>query len=409
MASVKAYPRFDKANSEGKVPIYLRITKNRKSKHIALDAYIFPGDWNKKTGKVKSTSSNASQLNAYLSSKIAEAERIALELETRSTFVTSYDIKHRILGGTPEDFFAYVENRKDIMEREYAIGTIRRYKSVVKKFRNFCKGDSLYFDDINGTIIRDFQQHLLFDCKNHVNTANANLKVIRRLLVDAVAEGLLPFEKNPFNKIKLRGQSTKQTFLLDDELEKLEGLELPKDSQLNHHRNLYVFSAYACGIRIADLLTMRWRNVTGDRLYFQIRKNRDCLGIKLPPKAHAIIEFYRDMAQSKNSQTQLDPDAFIFPLLHVAPKETDRMKIHKAISSATAYTNKDLKKIRVRAGLHQHISFHSARHSWAVRALQKGMRIEYVSRLMGHASVKNTEVYAKILDRELDKAMEIFQ
>ena len=41
-------------------------------------------------------------------------------------------------------------------------------------------------------------------------------------------------------------------------------------------------------------------------------------------------------------------------------------------------------------------------------ALQKGMRIEYVSRLMGHASVKNTEIYAKILDSELDKAMEIF-
>src|SRR5256885_2068317 len=102
----------------------------------------------------------------------------------------------------------------------------------------------------------------------------------------------------------------------------------------------------------------------------------------------------------KNRETLIDPDAFIFPLLHVAPKETDRTKMHKAISSATAYTNKDLKKLRVRAGLKKHISFHSARHSWAARALQKGMRIEYVSRLMGHASVKNTEIYAKILDSE---------
>jgi integrase len=214
----------------------------------------------------------------------------------------------------------------------------------------------------------------------------------------------MPFEKNPFNKIRLKGQSTKQTFLLDDELEKLEKLELPKNSQLNHHRNLYIFSAYACGIRIADLLMMRWKNVSGDRLYFQIRKNKDCLGIKMPPKAFKIVEFYRNMAQSKNSQTQLDPNAFIFPLLHVVPSETDRTKIHKAISSATAYTNKDLKKLR----LNKHISFHNARQSWAVRALQKGMRIEYVSRLMGHASVKNTEIYAKILDSELDKAMEIF-
>ena len=46
--------------------------------------------------------------------------------------------------------------------------------------------------------------------------------------------------------------------------------------------------------------------------------------------------------------------------------------------------------------------------TWQTLALQKGMRIKYVSRLMGHASVKNTEIYAKILDSELDKAMEIF-
>jgi site-specific recombinase XerD len=312
------------------------------------------------------------------------------------------------LGKAPADFFEYVENRKDIMDKEYTIGTIRRYKCAVKKLRSFCKRDLLYFDDINVTLIRDFQQYLLSGCKNHVNTANANLKVIRRLLVDAVAEGLIPFEKNPFNKIRLKGQSTKQTFLLDDELEKLEKLKLPKDSQLNHHRNLYIFSAYACGIRISDLLMMRWRNVSGDRLYFQIRKNKECLGIKMPPKALQILDFYRSITENKNCQTGINPDAFIFPLLRVEPNETDRKKIHNAISSATAYTNKDLKKLQIRARLNKHISFHTARHSWAVRALQKGMRIEYVSRLMGHASVKNTEMYAKILDCELDKAMEIF-
>ena len=293
MASVKVFPRLDKKNTEGKVPIYLRVTKNRKSKYIALDAYIFSKDWSKDTGKVKSTSPNASQMNTYISSKVAEAERIALELQTRSTSVTSYDIKHKILGKAPADFFEYVKNRKDIMDKEYTIGTIRRYKCVVKKLCSFCKRDSLYFDDINLTLIRDFQQHLLTDCKNHVNTANANLKVIRRLLFDAVAEGLIPFEKNPFNMIKLRGQATKQTFLLDDELKMLEKLKLPKDSQINHHRNLYIFSAYACGIRISDLLMMRWRNVSGDRLCFQIRKNKECLGIKMPPKALQIMGFIK--------------------------------------------------------------------------------------------------------------------
>ncbi|MGN6292437.1 MAG: phage integrase SAM-like domain-containing protein [Chitinophagaceae bacterium] len=59
-----------------------------------------------------------------------------------------------------------------------------------------CKHERLYFDDINATFTIDFQQHLLIDLKNHVNTANANLKVIRQLIADAVPEGLMPFEKN---------------------------------------------------------------------------------------------------------------------------------------------------------------------------------------------------------------------
>ena len=121
-------------------------------------------------------------MNNYISSKVVEAERIALELQTRSTSVTSYDIKHKILGKAPTDFFKYVNNRKDIMHKEYTIGTIRRYKCVVKKLRSFCQRDSLYFDDINVSLFRDFQKHLS-DCKNHANTPNANLKVIRRLLV----------------------------------------------------------------------------------------------------------------------------------------------------------------------------------------------------------------------------------
>lgn len=215
-------------------------------------------------------------------------------------------------------------------------------------------------------------------------------------------------KKNPFNKIKLKGQPTKRAFLLDDELEKLEKLELPETSQMNHHRNLYVFSAYACGIRISDLLMMKWENITGNHLYFQIRKNHESIGMKLPPKAKEILCFYRELAEKRSNGSEINPQSFIFPLLRLDYTDTDKKRIHNAISSATAYTNKDLKKLKDMAGLNKCISFHTALHSWAVRALQKGMRIEYVSKLMGHASVKHTEVYAKILYSELDKAMEIF-
>lgn len=408
MASVKIYPRLDKTNDEQKAPLYLRITKNRKSQSIALDVYIHPSDWNAKNSKVKSATVNAERINGYIASKIASAEAVALDLETKSTWVTALDIKTRIMGRIPSDFFAFVRKREEIVNKEYSVGSIRRYRCVVEKFKTFLGKDVLYFDAINTTLIRDFQQHLLTDCENHVNTVNANLKVIRKILNDAIAEELLPMEKNPFNKIKIKGMPTKRNFLLDDELQKLEELQLPKHSQINHHRNLYVFSAYACGIRISDLLMMRWQNVSDGRLCFQIRKTQEQIGVKLPPKALEILEFYREFAKRRYGYETIPARAFIFPLIKLDYTELDRVKIHKAISSATGYTNRDLKTLQEKAKLTKNITFHTARHSWAVRALQKGMRIEYVSKLMGHASVKHTEVYAKVLDTELDKAMEIF-
>jgi integrase len=95
-------------------------------------------------------------------------------------------------------------------------------------------------------------------------------------------------------------------------------------------------------------------------------------------------------------------------LIKLSLGEKDRIKIHHAISAATSYTNKDLRKLTRLAGIDKKVSFHTARHSWAVRALQKGMRIEYVSKILGHASVKQTEVYARVMNEELDKAMEVF-
>lgn len=198
MASVKVYPRLDKKNLEGKAPVYLRVTKNRKSKYIALDTYVLPADWNKEAGKLRSTATNASHINTYISSKVAEAEKISLELETKSKSVTSYDIKSRILGRPPEDFFMFVTSRDLIMKEEFSVGTYRRYKCVVEKFKTFSNADAIYFDDINVTLIKEFQQYLLINCKNHVNTVHANLKVIRKLLSDAAAEGLIPFEKKSF-------------------------------------------------------------------------------------------------------------------------------------------------------------------------------------------------------------------
>jgi len=145
MASVKVFPKMNKINKYGQVPIYLRVTKNRQSKYIALDVLIDPKDWNEKSGKVRPGAVNAKQINSYLSIKEAEAEATSLEMESRSKFVSAYDIKSKLLGLAPGNFFTFFEKRIQERSEEFSIGTINHYKCVLKKLKSFSRKGSALF------------------------------------------------------------------------------------------------------------------------------------------------------------------------------------------------------------------------------------------------------------------------
>jgi len=130
------------------------------------------------------------------------------------------------------------------MYDEVSIGTSRQYKGILKKLKLFCGREKLYFDELNVAFIREYQRYMSEDLQNNPNTIHSNLKGIRKIINEAVAEELIPAEKNPFNKIKLKGQKAFRLFLIDAEIERLISLHLDEDTQMNHHRNMFVFSAF---------------------------------------------------------------------------------------------------------------------------------------------------------------------
>ena len=54
------------------------------------------------------------------------------------------------------------------------------------------------------------------------------------------------------------------------------------------------------------------------------------------------------------------------------------------------------------------LSFHLSRHTFATNALNNGMRIEYVSKLLDHSDIGITQIYGKVISEELDKAVELY-
>jgi len=211
---------------------------------------------------------------------------------------------------------------------------------------------------------------------------------------------LIEHQEIPFHKYQLKQEKTQRLFLTEQELLSIENLNLNEKPLMEMHRDMFVFSAYTGGLRVSDILQLTWKDFDGLNINFTIRKTHQQLSIRLPEKSQLILNKYLKYKQKIND--------FIFPMLKISPANKDARELDNAISKATAYTNKNLKIIAFMSDIEKPISFHISRHTFATRALRKGISIDKVSKLMGHAAIKETQVYAKIVNEELDRAMEVF-
>ena len=399
MSSTKIIFRTTKASKEGKYPLYIRIIKNRKAQFISLGLHLLPEEWDQTKNRVKTRHPNSARLNSYISQKLAEAEDMTLQLRSKDASTSSLKIKEKIKGKASESFSRYFERHKEQLLSNEKIGTYIKVKSGISKLNQFTKNRDLQFVDIDYDFLKRYNAFLVSSLGNTINTVHGTLKILRKLFNDAVREGIIEVEQNPFLRYKLVTEKTNKIYLTELELLEIEKVNLNSASSMAVHRDLFLFACVAAGLRVSDLLQLKWKNFNGTHLSLVTQKNSEPISIHLPNKALEIIKRYN--TGDKNE------DSYLFPIMKLGPIHT-ALQLNAAISSATAYLNKDLKEIAKKAKISKHISMHTSRHTWATRALKKGMRFEYVSKLMGHANLKTTQIYAKIVNTELDKAMEVF-
>ena len=399
MSSTKIIFRTARANKEGKYPLYIRIIKNRKTQFISIGVYLLPEEWDDKKNRVKTRHPNSGRLNSYISQKLAEAEDMSFALQAKDRNTSSLRIKEKIKGKASGSFSDYFNNYRDWLLKNEKIGSYIKVKASISKLDQFTKDRNLQFADIDVDFLRRYNHFLANTRENSVNTIHGSIKIIRKLFNEAVREGIIELEQNPFLRYKLRTEKTTKVYLSEEEVLKIEQVELPSGTRMEQHKDLFLFACSAGGIRISDLLQLKWADFSGTHLAVITQKTKEHISIPLPNKALEILKKY-----DSGDRTHKE---YIFPFLK-SNSDYTALSLNRAISSATAYLNKDLRKIAELAKIDKHISMHTSRHTWATRALRKGMRIEYVSKLMGHSTIKTTQVYAKVVNSELDKAMEVF-
>lgn len=395
MSSVKVIIRKDKIDAEGLAPLYLRIIRDRKVQSMRVEGVsVHPDDWDSNAQCVKKSkrTPNYVRLNNFIGAQKAKAQKHLLDVADGVRHYNPEKVKSAITGRCRESFTEYAIAYIETLEKKGDYRMYKRMKSIVKKLHDYAQKD-LKFTDIDIEFLKSYEAYLRENHNNATNTVLGNYKMIRKLFNDAIREDLIPQELYPFRKYRFRFEQPQIDFLTEKELESMETVELPANTNIWHTRNMYVFACYAGGIRIGDLLALRWDSITDVHLKLTTQKTGAQLDLALPKRAKEILEIYR-----KDAKDETD---FVFPFM----KGRHKGSFAQTIESKNSIINAELKAIAKLAQINKRLHFHTSRHTFAVRALRRGVSIYELSRIMTHSSVKITEIYANIASEDLDNTM----
>lgn len=399
--------------------VYLRVTVGGKRKLIKTMVEIArPSDFNAKCkgeNWVRGGVRDAKVLNAQLADILAKAKETYKELDREGEVTTVALAKEMNTEVVSPSFMAFARERAQMIYDNGGWRNWRKYCGLINKldaFRKKRRMDDITVADMTVELLTRFD-NFLHKWENerepgkllHPNTIEVQFNILRTLVHRAIEVGIMEASRDPFLVFKYKGVKTVKEKLDDSEMERIINLELEEGSLIWHCKNYFLFSYYCAGIRAADLIQLRWGNVTGSgRLHYQMGKNHKERDLLLVEQAVEILRHYhREDAKATD---------YIFPLLsndaeyseYVTQADKDRMKpelrhkIYQDISSKNALINKYLKKIAEKAEIAKPLSMHISRHSFAHIAQEAGAESSAIKNILGHSNLATTERYMGSFD-----------
>jgi integrase/recombinase XerD len=209
----------------------------------------------------------------------------------------------------------------------------------------------------------------------------------------------------PFSKLTLTKSTAPRDFLKKEQISGLIDYPVKEGSLAELAKDMFVFSIYAGGLRFGDVVELQYKHFIAEESKIKKIINKTANRTKAEHK-FKIGQVALDILE-KYKKENADPSDFIFPIIKNKELYLKNREYRQTIKeNATGSMNFQLNRIGKALKFDFSLSFHLSRHTFATNALNNGMRIEHVSKLMGHQDVRTTQIYAKILGEELDKAVD---
>lgn len=371
----------------GKLPIYLRITANRQKSELYTGYTATLKEWSQEDQLIK----NNPIVNQELSKMKSKVYEIIIDLEKTKKPISTSILKSLLSGKQSIDISLIQYFTKHLSEiqirNEIKNISIAKYKQSLNTLIAFIpykyKVQDITLSQIDYDFVNSYDLYLREVHELHKNTINKYHSRLRTILLKALAEGHII--KQPYANFKLNSIKTDREYLSQEELNKIIKLDISHNLSLDKVKDIFIFSVYT-GLRFEDAQSLTIENLNNYKekpfIRFIQQKTNRAIEIPLLRPANEIINKYKNSDERK-------------VLNKLLPKISNQK------------VNMYLKIISDLSGINRKISHHIARHTFATTiCLNNNMPLEDVSMLLGHSSIKTTQIYGKITQERLYQSIQ---
>ncbi|WP_044272536.1 site-specific integrase [Bacteroides timonensis] len=376
------YNRKKNLNKRGVALVQVEAYLNRKKKYFSTKVYLRPDQWDAKKLLIKNHP-NADALNRLIYEFMAMIEKRELELWQQGKPITLEILKEMLSEQQEqEDKSSFIPFFKhEVITSNLKESTKRNHLSTLALLQDFKK--NVTFSDLTFEFVSSFE-YFLQSKGYHTNTIAKHMKHLKRHINVAINKEYMDIQKYAFRKYKIKTVENGHTHLSPEELEKMETLQLT-GRYIKYQKTLdaFLFCCYA-GMRYSDFVNMKSENI------IEMHQETWLIYKSIKTGTEVRLPLYL-LFNGKGIQILNKYQADLQDFFHLRDNSN---------------VNKELIVIARLAGLSKKVSFHTARHTNATLLIYNGVNITTVQKLLGHKSVKTTQIYTNVMDMTIISDLE---
>ena len=344
----------------GLLQIEVRQNKTSKKVFISTGIRLYKSQFSDKNGFSCKNHPNARLITAKGRKVFDRIEAFCLSDKCNS--ISDVKFWNRVEGS---DILVLDFMRSELMKKNVVLGVVKYHTTLINQLEAY--GKIRTFSDLTYNNIAGFDEFLRKTIKAQ-STMHKRHVTFNCYIKEAFNRGMC--ESNPYLLFKIpKGKSKEPTYLLESEVKKILDLET-SEKKLERVRDLFIFQSFT-GLSYIDMqnFSKEWIDV---------------------------MDGYKVI---RSSRAKTD-ESFISIFLPEAVAVAEKYDYNLPRISNEKY-NDYLKLLAVLAGINKRLTSHVARHTFGTYLLNKNIPIETVSRAMGHANIRQTQHYARMLGRKV--------